>query len=153
MSHAIELLGEGESPRAGRVIVRVSPEKVEEKVKLLKSAGYNHFVALSCIDWIKDGEFELVYHLYSYTNREHVMIMTRIPRDGGSIKSLSHLFPQIETYEREIHEMFGVDFPGNKRLTPFVLEGWPHMPPMRKDFDSEKFVRDHYMKIPEVKEE
>ncbi|MCD6383194.1 MAG: NADH-quinone oxidoreductase subunit C, partial [Thermoplasmata archaeon] len=135
MSRAVKVLGRGEELRRGRVIVRLEPEEVEEAIKKLKGKGYNHFVALSCVDWIKQGEFELVYHIYNYERREHVMIMTRVPREGGSMKSLSHLFPQIETYEREIHEMYGVDFPGNRRLKPFILEGWPHMPPMRKDFD------------------
>lgn len=153
MSRALKILGRGEVLRAGRVMVRVSPGEVEEVLKRLKKGGFTHFVALSCIDWIDDGEFELVYHMYSYREREHVMVLTRIPREGSSMKSLSHLFPQIETYEREIHEMYGVDFPGNRRLTPFILEGWPHMPPMRKDFDTEKFVKEHYEKIPEVEEE
>ena len=150
---AKELFPDAQEIRKGRIRIEVERDKVGEIVKKLKENGYDHFVMLSCVDWINDGQFELVYHMWSYEYREHVMISTRIPREGGSMVTLREVFPQIETYEREIHEMFGVNFIGNPRLGEFILEGWPHMPPMRKDFDTEKFVKDLYYKIPEVKEE
>ncbi len=150
---ALELFPNAKEIRKGRIRIEMNKQEVGEAVRKLKKNGYEHFVMLSCIDWIKEGKFELVYHMWSYNYREHVMISVKIARDGESMPSLSHLFPQIETYEREIHEMFGVKFEGNKRLVPFILEGWPHIPPMRKDFDTEKFVKEHYYKIPEVKEE
>ncbi len=148
-----DLFPEAKELRKGRMRIELEKDKVGEYISKLKDNGYDHFVLLSCIDWIKEGEFELVYHLWSYEYREHVMLSTRVKRDGGTMLSLRDLFPQIETYEREIHEMFGVNFVGNPRLGEFILEGWPHMPPMRKDFDTEKFVKDLYYKIPEVKEE
>ena len=150
---AQELFSEAKEIRKGRIRIETSKNRVEEIIKKLKENGYEHFVMLSCIDWLKEGKFELVYHMWSYKYKEHVMISIKINRDGENVPTMSHLFPQIETYEREIHEMFGVKFDGNKRLISFILEGWPHMPPMRKDFDTEKFVKEHYYKIPEVKEE
>ncbi len=150
---AKELFPDAQELRSGRIRIETTKDKVGMIIKKLKDNGYSHFVLLSCVDWIKEGKFELVYHMWSYEYREHVMISTKINRDGESMLSLRALFPQIETYEREIHEMFGVNFVGNPRLGEFILEGWPHMPPMRKDFDTEKFVKDFYYKIPEVKEE
>ncbi len=150
---ARELFSEAKEIRKGRIRIETTKDKVEEIIKKLKDNKYEHFVMLSCVDWIKDGKFELVYHMWSYEYKEHVMLSIKIDRDGESVPTMSHLFPQIETYEREIHEMFGIKFDGNKRLIPFILEGWPHTPPMRKDFDTEKFVKEHYYKIPEVKEE
>ena len=150
---ARELFPEAKEIRKGRIRIETTKDKVEEIIKKLKDNKYEHFVMLSCVDWIKDGKFELVYHMWSYEYKEHVMLSIKIDRDGESVPTMSHLFPQIETYEREIHEMFGIKFDGNKRLVPFILEGWPHIPPMRKDFDTEKFVKEHYYKIPEVKEE
>jgi len=150
---AKELFPEAQEIRKGRIRIETTKDKVTELVKKLKENGYEHFVMLSCIDWIKEGKFELVYHMWSYEYKEHVMLSIKIARDGDSMVTLRELFPQIETYEREIHEMFGVNFVGNPRLGEFILEGWPHMPPMRKDFDTEKFVKELYYKIPEVKEE
>lgn len=149
---AIELLGKGEEMH-GRAYVKLSKDEVEDAIKKLKENGFTHFVMLSCIDWINEGEFELVYHLWSYEEREHVMLSIRIKRDGESMQSMHHLFPQIETYEREIHEMYGIKFEGNPRLTPFFLEGWNDIPPMRKDFDSKKFATDVFGNIPTIEED
>jgi len=150
---AKELFPDAQELRKGRVRIELDKEQITDALKKLKENGYTHFVMLSCVDWIKEGKFELVYHMWSYEYKEHVMLSVKINRDGEDVVSNRELFPQIETYEREIHEMFGVNFVGNPRLGEFILEGWPHMPPMRKDFDTEKFVKDLYYKIPEVNEE
>ncbi len=150
---AQELFPQAQKIREGRIRIETTKDEVGTILRKLKENGYDHFVMLSCIDWINDGEFELVYHMWSYEYREHVMISIRVDRENPTMLSLRDIFPQIETYEREIHEMFGVNFIGNPRLGDFILEGWPHIPPMRKDFDTEKFVKDFYYKIPEVREE
>ncbi len=135
-----------------RYKAEVNPEKLEEAIIKFKNKGFNHFVALSCIDWIKDEKFELVYHLFSYEDREDVFLSIFLPRNEPKYRTLRHLFPQIETYEREIHEMFGVEFEGNDRLGEFILEDWTEMPPMRKDFDTVKYAREKYESVPLIDE-
>ncbi len=135
-----------------RYKAEVKPEKLEEAIIKFKSNGFNHFVALSCIDWIKDEKFELVYHLFSYKEKEDVFLSIFLPRKEPKYKTLRHLFPQIETYEREIHEMFGVEFEGNDRLGEFILEDWDDMPPMRKDFDTVAYAKKKYESVPLIDE-
>jgi len=149
---SIELIGKGKEMH-GRAYIEVMPDELENAIKKLKENGFNHFVMLSCIDWLEEEKFELVYHLWSYEVKEHVMLSVRMNRNNASMPSMSHLFPQIETYEREIHEMYGIEFDGNNRLTPFLLENWHHAPPMCKDFDSEKFVGKLYESIPFIEED
>ena len=138
---------------APRFKALVEPEKLEDLTLKFKENGFNHFVALSCVDWIKEGNIELIYHLFSYEHCEDVFLSIYLPRDEPKYRTLKHLFPQIETYERETHEMFGVYFEGNDRLGEFILEDWDGMPPMRKDFDTEKYAREKYESVPVVGEE
>ncbi len=138
--------------RAPRYRAVVEPEKLEDIIATFKKEGFNHFVALSCVDWLKDGKFELIYHLFSYASQEDVFLSIYLPRDDAKYRTLRHLFPQIETYEREIHEMFGVHFEGNDRLGEFILEDWDAMPPMRKDFDTEKYAKEKFGSVPLVGE-
>ncbi len=133
-----------------RYRAKVEPDKLEEIIKKFKTQGFKHFVALSCVDWIKEGNMELIYHLFSYDTLEDVFLSIYLPRDEPKYKTLRHLFPQIETYEREVHEMFGVEFEGNDRLGEFILEDWNDMPPMRKDFDTVKYVKEKYESVPLV---
>jgi NADH-quinone oxidoreductase subunit C len=123
---------------------KIEPLKVRTALSILKEKGYDHFVALSCVDHLKDDEMELVYHLWSYGSKDLIMISTRVPRDLPVMESVHEIFRPAITYEREIHEMFGVDFPGNPRLTAFILEEWDGPPPMRKDFDSIAFSQEEY---------
>ncbi len=136
-----------------RYYARVDKEKISEIMKKLKNMGYNYMVALSCVDWLKDNKFELIYHLWSYEKREDIFLSVMINRDEPKFQTLRDLYPQIETHEREIHEMFGIEFEGNDRLNEFILEDWNDMPPMRKDFDTEKYAKEKYGSVPFVDKE
>ncbi len=127
-----------------RVHISVEKEKVKEIAKFLKDNGFRHLSFITCVDWIDEGKFELVYGLYSYEEKIVVLIKTKIDRDNPKQETLLPLWDQAQTYEREIHEMFGVYFDGNPGLTPFILEDWEGIPPMRKDFDSRKYSQITY---------
>jgi NADH-quinone oxidoreductase subunit C len=47
-------------------------------------------------------------------------------------------------FERDIHEMFGVFFEGSPDMSKFILTEWDGPPPMRKEFDSEAWVNEHF---------
>jgi NADH-quinone oxidoreductase subunit C len=131
------------SPR--RLRVDVSPEALPGLLELLKGkASYVHLSAITCVDWIEDNEFELVYHLWSYELNNLVSAHTRIPRDSACYLSVYDLFKPAAFFERDIYEMFGVYFEGSPHMEKFILTEWNGPPPMRKDFDAEAYVRDTF---------
>ena len=136
----------------GRLVVTVPKAGAVSALILLKARGFEHLSAISCTDWLEQGEFELVYHLWSYADRIHVMLKTRLPRENPRTVTASPVFRHAQTYEREIHEMYGVHFEGNPRLTPFLLDHWQGPPPMRRDFDTRQYVQDTFGSIPSVEE-
>jgi len=131
-------------PRAGRLVVTAPKAAAVSALILLKAHGFEHLSAISCTDWLEDGEFELVYHLWSYTDRIHVMLKARLPRADPRTVTAMPVFPHAQTYEREIHEMYGLHFEGNPRLTPFLLDHWQGPPPMRRDFDTRGYVKEKF---------
>jgi len=129
----------------GRINVRFRAGILPAFASYLKNyLNFVHLVMISCVDWLEDNQFELVYHLWSYEEKIHTMIKVRLDRDNPRIKSLSPLWAHAETYEREIHEMFGVDFEGHPGLTDLILEDWADMPPMRRDFNTRAFVQETF---------
>jgi NADH-quinone oxidoreductase subunit C len=124
--------------------ITVDKDMIRPMMASLKDAGMDHFVALTCIDLIEEGKFELVYNLWSYGSRVIIHVRTEVDRDAPTIETVYDIYRPSITYEREIKEMFGVDFPGNPRLTQFILEDWEGIPPMRKDFDSISYVQEKY---------
>ncbi len=107
--------------------------------------GFTHFVMMSCVDWIEDGKYQLLYLLNNPTLKSDLGIKVFIDRDNTSMQSAHHLWKQIWTYQRELKEAFGIDFPGSPRVDEnFVLEGWTEMPHMRRDFDTNKYSEETY---------
>ncbi len=111
---------------------------------LRDSENYIHFVMMSCVDFLEEGEFELVYILCNPETQNHIILKTRIKRENAEFESMTTLWRAIETFEREIWEMYGVNFIGHNRLEPFILEDWNFAPPMRRDFDTLHHVEEHY---------
>ena len=124
-----------------RVRVDVASEALPALLELLQGhASYVHLSAISCVDWIEDDEFELVYHVLSYETHSLVSAHTRIPRNPGVYLSVYDLYQPAAFFERDIHEMFGVYFEGSPDMQKFILTEWNGPPPMRKDFDAEAYV-------------
>ena len=63
--------------------------------------------------------------------------------------SIHKLWSHAWQYQRELHELFGIDFPDSPRVhESFVLEGWEEIPPMRRDFDTLEYSERTYYKRP-----
>ena len=136
------------TPRPGRLIATIPSQALPSLLLLLKADGFEHLSLISCVDWIDEAELELSYHLWCYDKKIHAIVKTRIGRDSPRFLSIIPLFQHAQTYEREIHEMYGVRFEGNPRLTPLLLDHWQGPPPMRRDFDTRQYVQDTFAIIP-----
>jgi len=127
--------------RKKRVRMDVTSETLPTLLELLRGrASFVHLSAISCVDWIEDDEFELVYHLWSYESNKLVSVHTRIPRTPGVYVSVYDIYHPAAFFERDIHEMFGLYFEGSPDMERFILTEWDGPPPMRKDFDAEAWV-------------
>jgi NADH-quinone oxidoreductase subunit C len=128
-----------------RIRVDLNADALPALLELLRGrASYVHLSAITCVDWIDEDQFELVYHVWSYELQSLVSAHTRIPRDPGVYISVYDIYPPAAFFERDIHEMFGVFFEGSPDMEKFILTEWDGPPPMRKDFDSEKWVNEHF---------
>jgi NADH-quinone oxidoreductase subunit C len=128
-----------------RIRVDLDADALPALLELLRGrASYVHLSAISCVDWIDEGELELVYHVWSYELQSLVSAHTRIPREPGAYISVYDIYPPAAFFERDIYEMFGVFFEGSPFMEKFILTEWDGPPPMRKDFDSEKWVNEHF---------
>ncbi|MEA3317731.1 MAG: NADH-quinone oxidoreductase subunit C [Bacteroidota bacterium] len=107
--------------------------------------GFSHLVLLSAVDWIEDEKFQLTYILNNPEKKIDISLRVFLDRNNASMDSAHHLWEHVATYQRELKEMFGIDFPGSPRVNEsFILEGWDEIPPMRRDFDTEKYSRETF---------
>ena len=149
-------------PEEGKFIVTTRKDAVSPILSLLKDKGYEHLALISCIDWLEEKEFELVYILSAYMKKDDeytdkektsIIVRVRISREDPRLPTVIPIFKNAEPYERELHELYGIDFEGHPRLTPLFLEREYKIPPFRKDFDTREYVKEIFDKIPFVEEE
>ena len=111
--------------------------------------GFSHFVLLTAVDWLEDNKFQLTYLLNNPDEKTDIGIRVYISRDEATMQTAHQLWEQVATYQRELKEMFGIDFPGSPDVDkPFILEGWDDKPPYRRDFDTKQYSEDTYFPRP-----
>ncbi len=135
-----EFLGiEIEEKYTNQIHAKVKPENISGFILYLKQLKFNHLVNITCVDWMDNNLFEVVYNVWSYVHHVHITVKTTVDRKNPRLQTISPLWPAAQVYEQEVHEMFGVVFTGNPDLGPLYLHNWLDIPPLRKDFDAKEY--------------
>jgi NADH-quinone oxidoreductase subunit C len=132
--------------KPGMTTLKVNKDSAESLIRQLRDRhGYTHLNFITCIDYIEDGIFTLVYMLHNYDTKHTLSVHADISRENAEMESIHNLWAQAWTYQRELREMYGIRFPGSPRLDEdFCLEGWDQIPPMRREFDTKKFSEERF---------
>jgi NADH-quinone oxidoreductase subunit C len=81
----------------------------------------------------REKQFDVLWNLYSYARNERVRVKTQIS-DGASLPSSVSIWPTANWLEREVYDMFGIQFDGHPDLKRILLpDGWKGHP-LRKDY-------------------
>ena len=105
---------------------------------LVKGHDYVRIVTITAVDM---GEkFELIYHIDVQGEASSVRVM--VPRENASIPTVTDLIPGALLYEREVRELFGIEFKGHPEPQHLLLpDDWPEgLYPLRKELTIEKIV-------------
>lgn len=94
---------------------------------------FDYLFCLTCVDW--KTHLTMVYHLTSTRHRHHLVVKSKLDRENASIGTVSDIWRTAEFHEREVAELFGVDFPGHQDLRKLILpDDWVGYP-LRKDYE------------------
>ena len=86
---------------------------------------------ITAVDLEENG-IELIYHLFSTTNEEDLLLSITTK---GEAESVSDLFNSAVADENEIFDLFGVKFIGNPQLKRLYMpEDWDGHP-LKKDYE------------------
>jgi NADH-quinone oxidoreductase subunit C len=101
---------------------------------------YNALADLTCVDWYpRQPRFEVVYQLFSTTNKNYLRLKVRLPGEDANIDSLTPLWPGANFFEREVFDLFGVRFDEHPNLVRIMMpEDWEGHP-LRKDYPVEGY--------------
>jgi NADH-quinone oxidoreductase subunit C len=90
---------------------------------------------LTCVDYQGENpRFEMVYHLFSLAQNRRLRLKTRLAENDLRIASLVSLWKNANWLEREVYDLFGVQFEGHPDLRRiFMWDGFDGHP-LRKDY-------------------
>jgi len=129
------------------LMIDVSSSNLIDIIQFLKideSCKFRQLIDIAGADFpTEEKRFKLIYLLLSHENNLRIKISTSLEM-GKKIKSLTKIFPSANWMEREVFDMYGVEFenhPDLRRiLTDYNFEGYP----LRKDFPLTGFKEVRY---------
>ena len=135
--HPTATIEDGDPTVIGWLTINIEPKDWLSLAKQLRndlSLQFDYLFCLTCIDW--KTHLTMVYHLHSTSFRHNIVVKVKLDRDKPEVVSVCKCWRTAEFHEREVYEMFGVNFLNHPDLRLLILpDGWEGKNPLRKDFE------------------
>ena len=119
----------------GQNFIVAKPDAAIPILEYLKlESDFDYLVDITAVDWPKRAErFDIVYILYSFSRNERVRVKIFIA-DGFKPETAVGVHLTANWLEREVYDMFGVEFAGHPDMRRILLpDEWQGFP-LRKDY-------------------
>ncbi len=98
------------------------------------SLAFDYLFCLTCVDF--KTQLTMVYHLTSTKHRHILVVKVKLDPKQPEVETVSAIWRTAEFHEREVYEMFGVNFLHHPDLRLLILpDGWEGKNPLRKDYE------------------
>ena len=134
------------SESRGQRVLHPTRDSLVATVEQLRGDGYNQLIDVTAVDYLTyDGErelpegvaperYEVVIGLIAHSKRERIRLRVQVPADDARVASMFDLYPGSEALEREVYDMYGIEFENHPDLTRILMpEDWIGYP-LRKDY-------------------
>jgi NADH-quinone oxidoreductase subunit C len=120
----------------GQDVARVPVEEWEGFARAARDAGFELCSDVTAVDWMRNRpeRYEVVANLVSISHKTRLRMVTSVGREEPSVASLTPIWPGAGYAEREVYDMFGIDFEGHPDLTRILMPDDWEGHPLRKDF-------------------
>ena len=122
-----------------------------EKLKSHADLAFEMLIDVTCIDWLDDRpeRFEMVYHFMSLAKHHRLCLKVFLDEDLPKVASLRSLWPTANFLEREVFDMFGIEFENHGDLRRILMYEEFVGYPLRKDYPLARKQPRVEMRIPE----
>tara|TARA_Y100000588_G_scaffold97329_1_gene105607 strand:- start:24 stop:437 length:414 start_codon:yes stop_codon:yes gene_type:complete len=116
--------------------INVEVDKYLEKVESIKKDGYEMMVDLTAVDWYRKREprFQLVVNFLSVSKNSRIILNVNVQDEELKVPSICEIYPSANFYEREVFDMFGIEFENHPELTRILMPDDWEGNPLRKDY-------------------
>lgn len=123
----------------GETRVVVAKGALLEVMTLLKEQrGFDLLVDVTCVDYLNyrdaTNRFGLVYLLASTESNERITVRVYLNEPQLTVPTMCDLWKGADWLEREVYDMFGIEFEGHPDLRRFLMPDEFTAFPLRKDY-------------------
>lgn len=119
-------------------VVYVGAERASEVLTWLRDdpeQRYDYLADVTAVDYGGGRPLELVYQLWSIPHRRALRVKVVLPLTALVADSVVRLWSTADWLEREVFDMFGIEFRGHPDLRRILMpENYAEGHPLRKDF-------------------
>jgi NADH-quinone oxidoreductase subunit C len=128
----------------GEVTVVVQRAGLVPMMTFLRDEPSLKFNFLSDVSGVDLGEFAeprfaVAYHLYSLPHNHRLRLKVFLAEDDAWVPTISGIWTSANWMEREIYDMFGVDFTNHPDLRRILMPADYEGHPLRKDFPTKGY--------------
>ncbi len=105
----------------------------------LEVGGFDRLEMVTAVD--REDRLELVYRLTSRRHSASMVVRCSLDRDQLRAPSVIGVWEAADWQEREVYDLFGVEFEGHPNLKRILLPDDFVGHPLRKDYDSDRIIR------------
>jgi NADH/F420H2 dehydrogenase subunit C len=132
----------------GQPVVYVDRAVFADVAKFLRDEQqFTMCVDVTATDHLLDGvrhappgvapeRYEVIANYLSHVRNRRVRVICQVSARDASVPSLTSVYPGADFPEREVYDLFGIDFTGHPELTRILMpDDWDGHP-LRKDYPS-----------------
>jgi len=118
------------------LIINTLPDNYLDVMQALRKMDFDYLFSMTGMDW--GAELGVTNHLENTQTGDMVVVKVKIAdRDNPELPTLENIWKTAHLHEREIFDLFGINFKGHSVMKRLLLtEDWEGYP-MRKDWQDE----------------
>jgi len=116
--------------------LEIAAAKISSVCGFLKfDQGYARLSTVTAVDrYPAEPRFEVVYHLHSVEHNRRVRLKCRLSGTEPAIDSVTPVWRGANWYEREVFDLFGIQFRNHPNLKRIMMPDDWEGHPLRKDY-------------------
>jgi len=122
----------------GEITLFIPEARLRSTCEFLRDAPGLRFKYLSDLTVVdlypREPRFEVVYHLLSFEPYQRLRLKVRLSGDNPRVESVVAIWPGANAFEREVFDLFGIQFDGHPFLRRILMPDDWEGHPLRKDY-------------------
>ncbi|MFB0515974.1 MAG: NADH-quinone oxidoreductase subunit C [Candidatus Neomarinimicrobiota bacterium] len=120
--------------------IHIRGEKVLDLLRTLKTDprfAFNFLADITAVDHLEIGghaRFSVVYHLLNQYESRRIVVRAWVDEEDPRLPSAYPLWKTANWLEREVYDLFGIEFTGHPNLIRIMNPDYFQYHPLRKDY-------------------